>query len=132
MTYYSLTEWQSVVYGSKRAGATIKLRSDQTFYAVWKLGVILDKEGVASARSWNPFPFTLLNETKLAFTATASGSSGLDFLLYNSDGIKISNKTKVTSATYTLNLNAGAYKLVIKNDNVFNDKRYKIKIEPAN
>lgn len=85
LTYYSLTEWHSVVYGSKRAGAAIKLRSDQTFYAVWKLnGTILDKEGTVYSSSQHSFTFKLLNKESLVFTATASGSSGLDFWLYDS------------------------------------------------
>ena len=133
LTYYSLTEWHSVVYGSKRAGATIKLRSDQTFYAVWKLnGTILDKKGIVSSKSQNSFTFKLLNESSLVFTATASGSSGLDFWLYDSNAVMISNKTKLTSETYTLKLQAGTYRLVINNGNWLNDKTYTIKIAPAN
>ncbi|WP_315602350.1 InlB B-repeat-containing protein [Treponema socranskii] len=133
LTYYSLTEWHSVVYGSKRAGAAIKLRSDQTFYAVWKLnGTILDKKGTVYSRSQHSFTFKLLNKESLVFTATASGSNGLDFWLYDSNDVMISDKTKLTSATYTLNLNAGAYKLVINNGNWINDKTYSIKIAPAN
>lgn len=133
LTYYSLTEWHSVVYGSKRAGAAIKLRSDQTFYAVWKLnGTILDKKGTVYSRSQHSFTFKLLNKESLVFTATASGSNGLDFWLYDSNDVMISDKTKLTSATYTLNLNAGAYKLVINNGNWINDKTYTIKITPAN
>ena len=133
LTYYSLTEWHSVVYGSKRAGAAIKLRSDQTFYAVWKLnGTILDKKGTVYSRSQHSFTFKLLNKESLVFTATASGSNGLDFWLYDSNDVMISDKTKLTSATYTLNLNAGAYKLVINNGNWINDKTYTIKIAPAN
>jgi len=133
LTYYSLTEWHSVVYGSKRAGAAIKLRSDQTFYAVWKLnGTILDKKGTVYSRSQHSFTFKLLNKESLVFTATASGSNGLDFWLYDSNDVMISDKTKLTSETYTLNLSAGTYELIINNANWVNTKSYTIKIEPAN
>jgi len=133
LTYYSLTEWHSVVYGSKRAGAAIKLRSDQTFYAVWKLnGTILDKEGTVYSSSQHSFTFKLLNKESLVFTATASGSSGLDFWLYDSKATRISDKTKLTAETYTLKLQAGTYTLVIHNGNILNSKNYSIKIAPAN
>ena len=133
LTYYSLTEWHSVVYGNKRAGAAIKLRSDQTFYAVWKLnGTILDKEGTVYSSSQHSFTFKLLNKESLVFTATASGSSGLDFWLYDSKATRISDKTKLTAETYTLKLQAGTYTLVIHNGNILNSKNYSIKIAPAN
>jgi len=136
LSYYSFTGW-TYYSGSTTpglsAGQTIQLTANKTIYAVWKLnGAILDTKGTVSTHSQRSFPFTLLNETSLVFTATASGSSGLDFWLYNSNGVIISNKTKLTSDTYTLKLQAGTYKLVINNGNWLNDKSYTIKIEPAN
>jgi hypothetical protein len=68
----------------------------------------------------------------LVFTATASGSSGLDFWLYDSKATRISDKTKLTAETYTLKLQAGTYTLVIHNGNILNSKNYSIKIAPAN
>ena len=136
LTYYRFTGW-TYYSGSTNpglsAGQTVKLSGDTTFYAVWKLnGAIVDKKGVVSTNSQASFPFTLVNNTTLVFTATASGSNGLDFWLYNSKHARISDKTKLTSETYTLTLQAGAYTLVINNGNWVNDKNYTIKIEPAN
>ena len=135
LTYYSFTGWTYYSGNTNpefSAGQTVKLDGDETFYAVWKLGVILDTSGTVSSNSQVSFPFKLLKETRLVFVATASGSSGLDFWLYNSKNEKISDKTKLTSETYTLNLKEGTYKLVINNGNWVNDKSYTIKIKPAN
>lgn len=135
LSYYSFIGWSNyngITYPGLSAGETIQLDEDETFYAVWKLGTILDTKGTLSSNSQESFPFKLLKETRLVFTATASGSNGLDFWLYNSKNEKISDKTKLTSETYTLNLKAGTYELVINNGNIFNTKSYTIKIEPAN
>ena len=134
LSYYSFIGWSNYngMYPDFSAGQTVKLDGDETFYAVWKLGVILDTSGTVSSSSQISFPFKLLKETRLVFTATASGSNGLDFWLYNSNSVMISNKTKLTSETYTLTLQAGTYTLVINNGNWVNDKNYTIKIEPAN
>ena len=135
LSYYSFIGWSNyngIMYPGLSAGQTIQLDEDETFYAVWKLGTILDTKGTLSSNSQESFPFKLLKETRLVFTATASGSNGLDFWLYNSKNEKISDKTKLTSETYTLNLKAGTYELVINNGNIFNTKSYTIKIEPAN
>ena len=134
LSYYSFIGWSNYngMYPDLSAGQTIQLDEDETIYAVWKLGVILDTSGTVSSSSHVSFPFKLLNETRLVFTATASGSNGLDFWLYDSENTKISNKTKLTSETYTLNLSAGTYKLVINNGNIAFSKNYTIKIELAN
>ena len=135
LSYYSFIGWSNyngITYPGLSAGQTIQLDEDETFYAVWKLGTILDTKGTLSSNSQESFPFKLLKETRLVFTATASGSNGLDFWLYNSKNEKISDKTKLKSETYTLNLKAGTYELVINNGNIFNTKSYTIKIEPAN
>lgn len=134
LSYYSFIGWSNYngIYPDLSAGQTIQLDEDETIYAVWKLGVILDTSGTVSSSSHVSFPFKLLNETRLVFTATASGSNGLDFWLYDSENTKISNKTKLTSETYTLNLSAGTYELIINNANWVNTKSYTIKIEPAN
>ena len=134
LSYYSFIGWSNYngIYPDLSAGQTIQLDEDETIYAVWKLGVILDTSGTVSSSSHVTFPFKLLNETRLVFTATASGSNGLDFWLYDSENTKISNKTKLTSETYTLNLSAGTYELIINNANWVNTKSYTIKIEPAN
>ncbi|EPF30169.1 hypothetical protein DWB79_00935 [Treponema medium] len=133
LSYYSFIGWSNYngMYPDFSAGQTVKLDDDETFYAVWKLGVILDTSGTVSSSSQVSFPFKLLKETRLVFAATASGSSGLDFWLYNSNSVMISNKTKLTSETYTLKLQAGTYKLVINNGNVLHGKDYTIKITPA-
>ena len=135
LTYYSFAGW-SYVSGSApsfSAGQTIQLDGDETFYAVWKLnGTILDTYGTVSTGSQHSFKFTLLNKESLVFTAAASGSSGLDFRLYDSNAVMISDKPKLTSETYTLKLQAGTYRLVINNGNHVNSKTYKIKIAPAN
>ena len=134
LSYYSFIGWSNYngMYPDFSAGQTVKLDGDETFYAVWKLGVILDTSGTVSSSSQVSFPFKLLKETRLVFVATASGSNGLDFWLYNSNSVMISNKTKLTSETYTLNLKEGTYKLVINNGNWVNDKTYTIKIKAAN
>ena len=135
LSYYSFIGWSNyngITYPGLSAGQTIQLDEDETIYAVWKLGTILDTSGTVSSSSQKSFQFKLLKETRLVFTATASGSNGLDFWLYNSKNEKISDKTKLTSETYTLNLKAGTYELVINNGNIFNTKSYTIKIEPAN
>ncbi|MGP1368904.1 MAG: InlB B-repeat-containing protein [Treponema sp.] len=135
LSYYSFIGWSNyngITYPGLSAGQTIQLDEDETIYAVWKLGTILDTSGTLSSNSQESFSFKLLKETRLVFTATASGSNGLDFWLYNSKNEKISDKTKLTSETYTLNLKAGTYELVINNGNIFNTKSYTIKIEPAN
>ena len=134
LSYYSFTGWSNYngMYPNLSAGQTIQLAANKTIYAVWKLGVILDTSGTVSSGSHVSFPFKLLNETRLVFTATASGSNGLDFWLYDSENTKISNKTKLTSETYTLNLKAGTYELIINNGNIAFSKDYTIKIEPAN
>ena len=135
LTYYSFRGWSNYsgsTYSYLSAGQTVTLNGNETFYAVWKLGTILDTSGTVSSNSQKSFQFTLLRETELVFTATATGSSGLDFWLYDSENTRISNKTKLTSETYTLNLKAGTYELVINNGNIFNTKSYTIKIEPAN
>ena len=135
ISYYSFRGWSNnsvSTYPQFTAGQTVTLNGNKTFYAVWKLGTILDTSGTVSSNSQKSFQFTLLRETELVFTATATGSSGLDFWLYDSENTRISNKTKLTSETYTLNVSAGTYKLVINNGNWVNDKSYTIKIEPAN
>lgn len=136
LSYYSFIGWSNyngIMYPGLSAGQTIQLDEDETFYAVWKLsGAILDTSGTVSSSSQKSFQFTLLRETELVFTATASGSSGLDFWLYDSENTMISNKTKLTSQTYTLNLSAGTYELIINNGNIAFSKNYTIKIELAN
>ena len=135
LSYYSFIGWSNyngITYPGLSAGQTIQLDEDETFYAVWKLGTILDTKGTLSSNSQESFPFKLLKETRLVFTATASGYNGLDFWLYNSKNEKISDKTKLTSETYTLNLKAGTYELIINNGNIAFSKNYTIKIELAN
>ena len=135
LTYYSFIGWSNYsgsTYPQFTAGQTVTLNGNETFYAVWKLGTILDTKGTLSSNSQVSFPFKLLKETRLVFVATASGSSGLDFWLYDSGNTRISDKTKLTSETYTLNLKAGTYELIINNGNILNTKSYTIKIEPAN
>lgn len=136
LSYYSFIGWSNyngITYPGLSAGQTIQLDEDETIYAVWKLsGAILDTSGTVSSSSQKSFQFTLLRETELVFTATASGSNGLDFWLYDSENTRISNKTKLTSETYTLNLSAGTYELIINNGNIAFSKNYTIKIELAN
>lgn len=136
LSYYSFIGWSNyngITYPGLSAGQTIQLDEDETIYAVWKLsGAILDTNGTVSASSQKSFQFTLLRETDLVFTATASGTSGLDFWLYDSENTRISDKTKLTSETYTLNLKAGTYELIINNGNIAFSKNYTIKIELAN
>ena len=135
LTYYSFIGWSNdsgSTYSYLSAGETVTLNGNETFYAVWKLDTILDTKGTVSSNSQESFPFKLLKETRLVFTATASGSNGLDFRLYDSENTRISDKTKLTFETYTLNLSAGTYKLVINNGNHLFSKDYTIKIEPAN
>ena len=136
LSYYSFIGWSNyngITYPGLSAGQTIQLDEDETIYAVWKLsGAILDTSGTVSSSSQKSFQFTLLRETELVFTATASGSNGLDLWLYDSENTRISNKTKLTSETYTLNLKAGTYELIINNGNIAFSKNYTIKIELAN
>ena len=135
ISYYSFRVWSTnsvSTYPQFTAGQTVKLNGNKTFYAVWKLGTILNNKGTVPSDSQKRFKFTLLRKTDLVFTATASGSNGLDFRLYDSSDTLISNKTKLTSATYTLNLSAGTYELIINNGNHFFSKDYTIKIEPDN
>ena len=135
ISYYRFRVWSTNSVSTDpqfTAGQTVKLNGNKTFYAVWKLGTILDNKGTVPSDLQKSFKFTLLRKTDLVFTATASGSNGLDFRLYDSSDTLISNKTKLTSATYTLNLIAGTYELIINNGNHFFSKNYTIKIEPAN
>lgn len=134
LTYYSFIGWSNYngMDPNLSTGQTIQLAANKTIYAVWKLGTILDNKGTVPSDSQKRFKFTLLRKTDLVFTATASGSNGLDFRLYDSSDTLISNKTKLTSATYTLNLIAGTYELIINNGNHFFSKDYTIKIEPDN
>ena len=130
---------------SLRAGQTVTLNGNKTFYAVWKLdGAILkhiEKQSVGSgARKW--YDFTLLNTETIKVNVDADGR--LDFyMMTEEEGIKFANgngfkympavsEENTTSINGTATLPAGKYRYGVNNGNIFVSKKYKIKIEPSN
>ena len=147
LTYYSFRGWSHYngMYPNLRAGQTVTLNGNKTFYAVWKLdGAILkhiEKQSVGSgARKW--YDFTLLNTETIKVNVDADGR--LDFyMMTEEEGIKFANGNgfkymravsgeNTTSVSGTATLPAGKYRYGVNNGNIFVSKKYKIKIEPAN
>lgn len=110
---------------------SIDITGDTTLYAVWKLETLVNDTSAVSVESssyiYNATPFTFLKQETVTIKCTPSGELNFHICTDITDYTAVKNTSvwsikNATSVNTEIQIPAGQYYFVVKNDNIFTTK----------